>query len=327
MMRAFLVGGIALLPLTPSAGGPSEAASRISPPGRAHHVLFYDEARQRVVVSGGGANDARRNSTILTDLWSFDGAAWTALPSSTESVMGARVDIDGRMRAYAFGGFAESPSGDLRVLENDRWRKVGVHPSIAAVEPGFVFDAARNRFVTFGGQSASRRMNRDVWEFDGVRWSRNAAPPPPARGAHAMVYDPARRKIVLFGGMGDRVGERDTPILADTWEFDGSAWTQMRVGGPPARLGAGIAYDSKRALVILFGGSNHGGVLNDLWSWDGRAWRKLSEGGPAPRVMGYIAYDKRRDRIVLFGGRLGVPLNTDLADTWEWDGASWREIP
>ena len=141
-----------------------------------------------------------------------------------------------------------------------------------------------------------------------------------------MVYDPVRRKVVVFGGMGLRAGASPAPLFGDTWEFDGSTWTLRPVAGPPARLGAGVAYDSKRALVILFGGANHERVFDDLWSWDGTTWKKLAEGGPQPRVMGYIAYDRLRDRIVLFGGRPRAPANVDLDDTWEWDGASWRRI-
>lgn len=255
--------GIAVLLVARHAAG--------QPPGRAHHVLFYDEARQRVMLSGGAANDARR-------------------------------------------------------LEQDRWRRVSVATALGVVDPGFVFDDARRRFVAFGG-AASRGMLADVWEYDGTRWMKNdAAGRPPPRASHAMVYDPRRRKMVVFGGMGSRVGEQPPPIYADTWEFDGTTWSQVPVAGPPPRLGAGVAYDSKRGLVILFGGANHERALNDLWSWDGGSWRKLSEGGPEPRVMGYIAYDKRRDRIVLFGGRHGVPDNSDLGDTWEWDGAAWRRI-
>ncbi len=77
---------------------------------------------------------------------------------------------------------------------------------------------------------------------------------------------------------------------------------------------------------MLFGGANAEGVLNDLWAWDGASWRKLAESGPEPRVMGHIAYDTRRDRVVLFGGRRASPANTDLGDTWEWDGEAWRQI-
>lgn len=59
----------------------------------------------------------------------------------------------------------------------------------------------------------------------------------------------------------------------------------------------------------------------------GMGWKgmeKLADAGPPARVMGYMAYDKERDRVVLFGGRLGWP--NDANDTWEWDGAAWKEV-
>lgn len=237
---------------------------------------------------------------------------------------GMRVSVDAQSRIYSFGGFRDSSVGDLRVLENNRWRRIGVHPSVTSAEGGFVFDAARNRFVAFGG--GGQHATAEVWELDGARWIKSAVSPPPGRGSHAMVYDARRKKTVVFGGMGERVAGRDPPILGDTWEFDGAAWTQIPMSGPPPRLGAGAAYDSKRGLTILFGGADHHGVFNDLWAWDGSTWRKLAEGGPEPRVMGLIAYDKQRDRIVLFGGRRASPQNTDLDDTWEWDGAAWKQV-
>ena len=166
----------------------------------------------------------------------------------------------------------------------------------------------------------------DTWEYDGTTWVKSSITSPPARSVHAMVYDAGRKRTVVFGGMGARRSGESPPILDDTWEFDGTAWSQRQVAGPPPRLGAGSAYDSKRGIVLIIGGANHERVFNDLWSWDGTAWRKLAEGGPEARVMGYIAYDKNRDRVVLFGGRRHSPDNTDLADTWEWDGAAWRRV-
>lgn len=325
MLRACSFGGIAFLLAAQPARCQSPPAGA-APHARAHHVLFYDPLRERVMLTGGASNDSRRNVTVFDDFWSFDGTRWTALPSSSGPSSGARVDSDSQKRIYSFGGFKDAAIGDLLMLEGDRWRNLGSHPSLTAVEGGFVFDQARGRFVAFGGGSASGRMNGEVWEFDGDRWSRSAASPPAPRGSHAMVYDPVRKKVVLFGGMGVRAGEQDAPVLADTWEFDGTAWAEVRVAGPSARLGAGAAFDSKRGVMLLFGGANHDRVFNDLWSWNGATWRKLAENGPEPRVMGYLAYDRRRDRIVLFGGRRGVPDNSDLGDTWEWDGSSWTQI-
>jgi hypothetical protein len=79
--------------------------------------------------------------------------------------------------------------------------------------------------------------------------------------------------------------------------------------------GAGVAYDSKRGQVIIFGGVGSDGFLGDTWSWNGSEWRKLAETGPEPRGMGYLAYDQQRDRVVCFGGRKRWP-DGDLNDTW-----------
>ena len=326
MARTPHVIGVALALAVQTAAGQGGPAS--SPPGRAHHSVFYDEARQRVLLTGGSAVDDRRNVTEFDDLWSFDGSRWTSLSPPGDATSGIRISADGQHRIYSLGGFAtDSGIGALRLLDNGRWQRVSVNPSRAMRgELGFVFDAARDRFVAFGGSAAQGQATAEVWELEGSRWAKSAAAPPPGRFAGAMVYDAQRQRTVLFGGMGARRGAASAPLFNDTWEFDGKTWVEMRVAGPPPRLSAGITYDSKRGLVLLFGGGNHERVFNDLWSWDGKTWRKLAESGPEPRIMGYIAYDKRRDRVVLFGGRRASPDNTDLADTWEWDGTSWRRI-
>lgn len=46
---------------------------------------------------------------------------------------------------------------------------------------------------------------------------------------------------------------------------------------PSARRHSGIAYDSARQRVLLFGGVDNANVaLDDLWSWNGTAWTRLS---------------------------------------------------
>jgi hypothetical protein len=321
LIRLLLVGALAAGALASAL----DAQTSTQPPGRGHHVLFYDEASKRVMLAGGGANDAQRRVTIFTDLWSFDGSHWSQTSSASEALVGARVAIGPKGRIHAFGGFAGTITGNLVALENSRWTPVGVHPSITSSEGGFVFDRARNRFVAFGG-SGSRGMNSDVWEFDGTRWTRNPAVGPPARAMHAMVFDPIRNRTVVFGGLGVRTGAQSAPLFADTWEFDGTSWRQLLVNGPSPRLGAGVTYDAKRGVVLLFGGGDHDRVFNDLWSWDGKSWRKLADAGPEARIMGYLAYDANRDRTVLFGGRRRGAEPTDLNDTWEWNGDKWRRV-
>ena len=90
-------------------------------------------------------------------------------------------------------------------------------------------------------------------------------------------------------------------------------------------MAPGAAYDAKRGMLVVFGGSGPDGYFGDTWGWDGSTWTRLAETGPAPRVMGAMAWDARREVIVMFGGRNGWP-DGDLNDTWEWDGTRWREI-
>jgi hypothetical protein len=154
-----------------------------------------------------------------------------------------------------------------------------------------------------------------------------------------LAYDSSRNRIVLFGGSGTSV------FLADTWEWDGSEWTQIADTGPAARQGHGLAFDSKRQRVVLFGGtSQNNQAFADTWSWNGTDWTQEQDSGPSARFDHKLAYDSARDRLVLFGGttvstytyqtgnwwsgyttQTGYNFNP-LADTWEYDGTQWARV-
>ena len=300
-----------------------------SVPGRrAHHSLVYDDGSKRVILAGGSTPiEGGRTFTLFNDVWAFDGTRWTSLGAAGPGFSGAAVAWDSRQqRIVSFGVYdGRGSSGALRVLQGSAWNTVGEHPSIRAAEPGFVYDTRRDRFIAFGGSAGRGTALGETWALSGTTWSKVDVPGPPARQAHAMVFDAKRNVVVVFGGMGTGAPGQPPPLFGDTWEFDGTTWTQKQVTGPAARNSAGATFDSKRGVVVLFGGSGPDGFFGDTWSWDGTAWRKLAATGPEARVMGYMAYDRNRDRVVLFGGRKGWP-DGDLNDTWEWDGNSWRRV-
>jgi hypothetical protein len=303
-------------------------AQASTPPARAHHSLAYDTEAGAVILTGGSTpRDSGRRFEFFNDLWSFDGTRWTAYTPTGAAISGAPIAQNTRSgRLFSYGGYNGQSLGVLRTLENGHWRVVGENKDLRVAEPGFVYDSRRHRFIVFGGSEARGMLNGDTWEYDGSQWTRLGVANPPARQAHVMVFDSARGRVVLFGGMAapSQPGRRPQQ-LGDTWEFDGNRWTQRNVAGPSGRSGAGATYDSRRRMVIMFGGVDSSGFLNDTWSWDGASWKKLADSGPEPRGMGYIAYDPKRDRVVLFGGRTGWP-DGDMNDTWEWNGASWRRI-
>ncbi len=51
------------------------------PPKRAGHVMAYDAVRGKVVLFGGGSFDGRV-STLYSDIWEWDGSAWSKRPGS-----------------------------------------------------------------------------------------------------------------------------------------------------------------------------------------------------------------------------------------------------
>jgi hypothetical protein len=144
-----------------------------------------------------------------------------------------------------------------------------------------------------------------------------------------MVYDTARGRTVLFGG-GTSAPGRPYQWSGETWEWAESAWTQVAESGPGARHLTGMAYDTKRKHVLLFGGQEGQKApdaprpfLSDTWLWNGDSWRKIAEGGPPPRYGHAMAFDTRAGMALLYGGNTEDVQHQDM---WRWDGERWSQV-
>jgi hypothetical protein len=133
-----------------------------------------------------------------------------------------------------------------------------------------------------------------------VEWNLSLpATAPSPRLNHAMAYDAARGVIVLFGGTSPGAN-------GETWEWNGTAWSQRSVSGPSPRVQHAMAYDAARGVTVLFGGNLGGGIISgETWEWNGTAWSQRSVTGPSPRYGHAMAYDAARGVTVLFGGFAG----------------------
>jgi hypothetical protein len=127
-------------------------------------------------------------------------------------------------------------------------------------------------------------------------------------------------KVVLFGGhLG---GPTWSAPLGDTWEWDGSTWSKVTGGGPPARAYAAMAQIGAR--TVLFGGQDGSGqLLSDTWEWDGTAWTDKSGPGPTPRY--WAAMISFQGKAILEGGSPGQGMPA-YDDTWQWDGTAWTQL-
>ena len=303
------------------------------PQARASHTMAFDAARGRLVLFGGAGG---LTPTTRDDTWEWDGTTWRAR---------GRVVVPGQRFAHAmaydsarrvmvlFGGSEVPTQADTWQWDGAAWQQLA--PAVSPFQRSghaMAFDAARQQIVLFGGSLSGATVG-DTWVWDGFDWSeRTPATVPPARTQATIAYDAARGVTVMFGGCQFDVGGGACfSPLSDTWEWDGTDWTQRAPATvPPARAGHAMAYDAIRGKVVMFGGASSAPVaLSDTWEWDGTDWTpRTPSASPPARSGAAMAFDAARGTTTMFGGctQLSSTACATLAsDTWTWDGSSWTE--
>jgi cysteine-rich repeat protein len=301
------------------------------PPGRAQHTMAYDAGRRRIVMFGGeGPGD---NST-----WEFDGIDWIERQPavSPPPLVNASMVYDaGRRQIVLFGGRSRNAAGDSRdtdrtwVWDGARWQAIFTESKPPGrSQHAMAYDGKRGRVVLFGGTDGPYALN-DTWTFDGTLWTlQSIISPPRARGAHTMAFDSARGTVMMFGGAAPSM----SAMFNDTWEWDGSTWTQHTAAPAPSpRDATAMIYDIARDKLVLFSGEQFVdrvflNLPTDTWEWSGGTWVKHAVGSPAPAPQeGHgMAYVPARNKIVLFGGYPTSFANGQLGETWDWDGMNWE---
>lgn len=273
------------------------------------------------------AYDGRRGVTVAhfgpyssPSTCEWDGSSWTAYPDAGLAGRSnhALAYDSGRGVTVLFGGRARSDVAKVHPVD-DTWEWDGVawtQRHIGQLRPpswGFAVSYDREREVIL-------LWSIYTWKWNGGGWTRVTQDGPLTVRSTTMVFDEARAVTVLFGNAFEDYQHSNR--WSETWEWNGSVWTNRAVGGPQARYGLAMTFDTERDVTVLFGGSlNQYEYLDDLWTWDGSSWRLVSTGGPPPRAGHAMAYDRARGRVVLFGG-VGIDGSL-LGDTWEWDGQEW----
>jgi hypothetical protein len=145
-----------------------------------------------------------------------------------------------------FGGTTKLDAGTRQSYDlNDTWewnsdRWIQDYPAHSPHGRSFhamVYDTNHSRTILFGGKSgtlttASVEYN-DTWTFDGNDWTQiNTPNAPQARIYAGAAFNPIRDRMIIFGGTNISSDGKTTTNLTDTWEFDGTTWTQLAATGP-----------------------------------------------------------------------------------------------
>lgn len=298
--------------------------------------LVYDRIGARMIAYGGLAKYSATSATAET--LAYSNGTWTVLSDSTPGpLMEIAMAADPRDGSLLlFGGTDANSVGPSSIFgATYRWGTTGWlltspgEPPPRRVDPGHGVDLQARRTWVFGGTDDTGTPTNTLYSFDGSSWRTHtwSGAGPTARTFVATTFDRARRELVVFGGVTD---DNSPFVLADTstWTWNGSAWTEHAVSGPTARLGASMAYDSRRKVVVLFGGITTNNVaLADTWEWNGTTWQPITPAAqPPPRGLGNAVYDEESGRVLLLGG---ITFSSQLEfrnDLWSYDGTVWTKL-
>ena len=258
-------------------------------------------------------------------------SAWTPLAGGA-GVPGARAEhvLIGDLARGGLVLFGGRDSAGTLLADTWTWDGLGWTQRSPSRSPGprravaAAWDHVRGLVVLFGGYDAAGLALDELWSWDGNDWTLAAPVPgtgPTARAAATLAGGPGDGRLVLFGGV-DALGV----VLAETWSWDGAAWTRRTpTSSPSPRFGARAAPDLLRRRALLYGGHAAGGGGAETWEWDGSVWRlRQLASPPGIRTRHALAFDASRARVVIHGGTDGVTYA--FADSWEWDGGSWQRL-
>jgi hypothetical protein len=256
----------------------------------------------KVVLFGG---HARQELPWPTDLWSCDGRSWSQLavhstPALPQRFGGGMAPLGDRL--VLAGGCEMIYGQGLNCLavtwtwDGTLWTELPSYPSVVAGALNFsALAPLGGQLVMVSGLSEGTHSPYvGGWTWDGTRWAATADARQPY-DRYGAVMAPLDGKLVLFGGRGDTGvdGVHNQGALAETWTFDGTSWTHLRIPGPPGRAFA-VMTPVNGALVLFGGERGHGEspggkALSDTWTWDGASWTEQHVVGPPARSGAVMA--------------------------------------
>lgn len=202
------------------------------------------------------------------------------------------------------------------------------------------------RMFVFGGRNAPAGTAGSVYynglyAYDAVAntWTtlspENDVNAPSVGFRESMAYDPILNRLVIFGGLSNATAG---VYISTCHVFDltTNTWSQIPnptpgVTGPLETDGGHMAYDATSGSLVLFGGTNNGGVRTDAtWLLSGTTWTQVTGlvSGvtvPLPRnIHGMASRSAPYNDVIVVGGTAatGPATTVNSTETWRWDGAT-----
>lgn len=305
------------------------------PEGRWHYGMVYVPTINSVLFFGGNDERDKIESTgndFFVDTWEWDGARWNELlGSGPPQGFSPELVFDSKHnQVVLYGG--EGPN--IGAIKDDTWlwdpetklwSFIDVPGPPRRVYHMMAYDSTRGQVVLHGGYDFKQEYG-DTWIWDGDTniWTNVSATLPdeykgPKRSHSELVYDVSRDRVVMYGGIESGIvgDESDDIFKNDLWEWDGTKWEQIPNNSdnwPPALAEFGMAYNSKRQTVVIYGGGGpvngqegngeNADYFNDMWEWDGANWIQIQLSDQPKPITAFfkMVYLQHMDSLFLFGG-------------------------
>ena len=241
------------------------------------------------LASGGG--DTSRLAT--TEFW--DGSSWTEIADlSTAREQAGRGGTSTASDSIVSGGWVGSVS-DL----TEEFTAATVFNQIT--EGQLYFNSTTNTF------------KETITDLAGGAWAAGGnlnAPRSMMASASAAPQDAA----MAFGGFQT---SPSSTSLADTEEYNGTAWTEVNNVNTARRLAVGTG--SQPAALMATGQVSPGpGLVTNVELWDGTNWTETTDVNTARRNL--AAFGTQTLGLIVGGLTPSITGNTEL-----WNGSSWTE--
>ncbi|MCU0697666.1 MAG: hypothetical protein MUC96_14160 [Myxococcaceae bacterium] len=303
------------------------------PAAREHPALLIDAASPDVLWLYGGFGFVPRQFTVLNDLWRLDlrTGAWSEVTTTDAPlVAGGRLAPTKTPGVFLFyGGQDTADEVSTTLYQLDTRTTPARFEALGAGGPGaalasFVFDAARDRWLVFGGFDGVEPSNR-VYTLSLAstpQWTRvspTGGGPSPRYGFFFALD--GERLVVASGAQTPLAGNPINPAN-DTWALDLATltWTRLEAGGaeaPARRNGCGAIDPTTRRLYAWSGTANGVTVVNALSVLPlGDAtpqWRTTRPSGEAPvRASCAGVFDAARRRLLVGFGNTSAAQYADF---------------
>jgi hypothetical protein len=276
--------------------------------------MAFDPQLHQLILFGGLGADGQP----LGDTWAWNGYSWYQQNTSGPAAQspgprqGAAMSSDGNGDLVLFGGWGSPlPTPDSTTTTPTTDPGSSTTTIVPPASPASAVTSASAANSTSAGGTASASLTDasgqllgDTWLWTRAGWIPGPAAGPSPRSEAAMALDTTTGQTILMGGQASPPGLAATPALADTWAWNGTAWSKLATpAAPSARAGAAMADDPLTGGLVLFGGMQSQTALGDTWLWNGDSWAAVrTPAAPPARAGAAAAFDGNSRELVVFGG-------------------------